>query len=614
MESVIPTLYLYSRVSTEKQTVDGKYGLKRQQDSPDVIKTKERYSNLPVVELEDPGLSAYKGIHLSKGELGKLVKCIDDGEVAKGSIIAVEKIDRISRLNLTKAQSIISRILESGVRIYTWTDKEEYCEDDLPQAIKMLLLLEGAKEYSKNISLNVVGTALTKIKEFYEGKTDDNGNTIAINGLGSNAWWVDTTTGYVKKHDYYWPIAREIVGWILEGFGQQRIAEKLHESGYTPPRKKDKWGINLITRFHLNEAILGHKTIKLKGEIYNGAEYRLENYYPKIVTPEEYEQILEIKKRNRSGRNGKKSRVGLFVGFKKLRCGNCGRTINTFISKSKQVAETQRYKCAGKDDATIKCQTATVEGKIFETALIKLVGTIASLPTKKDTRAEALMLEHKIKKLDDDIVDIENRLFDAHPSIRDSIMKRLNGLAEDKLSFLSELNKLKTVPVTDPLTINNIPNNVIDYTQTEARMEWRENFYSHIQSITTKISNKYIDLDIELYNGNRIKAGILQNKYILFYDDSNFETFHNKKHESFGGVQANQASNNWFGIDRRKNIVQLTNLDDVFVSESREWLPHFIKMIERVNKGEDIFLEPQKSLPSLAITFKKFEKFYGFKE
>lgn len=602
MESIIPTLYLYSRVSTEKQTTDGKYGLERQQESKKVDETKERFSAMPVMTFADAGLSAYKKDHLNKGNLGKFVDLVIQGKIAKGSILAMEKIDRFSRLGLTEAQNISTQLLHLGIKIYTWEDKELYARDDLPQAIKMALKLQGATEYSKNLSINVVGSTLERLKAFQEGKVDNEGSPLAVNGVGSHAWWIDTSSGYVKPHEYYWPIAKEIVGWILEGLGHQKIREKLHDARYVPPRKKKSWGMNLITRFHLDDKLLGTRELTLDGN-----KYVLRNYYPPLISIEKFEKIKAIKKRNRSGRNGKKKNAGLFVGFKKLRCGKCGRTINTFIGKSGKPNETMRYKCAGKYDEKIHCDSSTVDGKFLETALIKLVGTVISEPPKVDQSHVLADLEARLKSSETDLNDYSKLIKQANSASRLLMMQELNKIGEEKLKIEQEIQSIKNVPVTDPLSINKIESSVIDYTRTQSRIEWREQFYSHIKAIKVNLSNGFIDIHVELYNGNTVQGCLIKNKYLVHYDDRYFNSYH--KVDESGGATAYDAANNWIGIDKLGNKIELLDIDEHFIEHSHNFAPYLQEIIAYSLQGEKLFLDQDKAIPKLLNKLKGYAEF-----
>lgn len=603
MESVIPTLYLYSRVSTAKQTDEMKFGLDRQQESEKVDETIERFSSMPVITISDAGLSAYKKEHLDKGNLGKFVDLYNQGKIHKDSILAMEKLDRFSRLGLTEGMNIATGLLQFGLKIYTWEDKELYTRNNLYQMFKMGMKLDGAADYSKNLSINVVGSTLERLKAFQEGKVNEEGQPIAVNGVGSHAWWIDTSSGYVKPHEYYWPIAKEIVGWILKGLGHQKIREKLNEADYPPPRKKEHWGTNLVTRFHLDDKILGTRELTLDGN-----KYVLRNYYPPLVSITEFEKIKEIKKRNRSGRNGKKRNAGLFVGFKKLRCGKCGRTINTFISKSGEPNETMRYRCAGKYDEKIHCDATTVDGKFFETALIRLVGTVISEPPKVDQSHILADLDARLKSTETDLNDYSKLIKQANSASRLLMMEELNNIGEEKLKIEQEIQSIKNVPVSDPISINKIESSVIDYTQTESRIKWREQFYSHIKAIKVNLSNGFIDIHVELYNGNTVQSCLIKNKYLIHYDDTYFNSYH-QSNES-GGANAYDAANNWVGTDKLGNEIKLLDIDEHFIEHSNKILPSIHAVIQNGLKDESLFLQRDIAIPKLRHKLKSYADFF----
>src|SRR3989442_9719033 len=56
--------------------------------------------------MRDSGLSAFKGHHLARGVLGQFLEAIRRGRVKPGSVLLIEKLDRLSREEITKALSV----------------------------------------------------------------------------------------------------------------------------------------------------------------------------------------------------------------------------------------------------------------------------------------------------------------------------------------------------------------------------------------------------------------------------------------------------------------------------------------------------------------------------
>jgi DNA invertase Pin-like site-specific DNA recombinase len=93
--------FLYQRFSSEQQS--GNSSLFRQTQAQEDWLT--RHPDVVVAErLVDHAMSGYKGHHLTKGALGRLVAQIEAGHIEKGSLILVEHFSRLSRLNHEKLQ------------------------------------------------------------------------------------------------------------------------------------------------------------------------------------------------------------------------------------------------------------------------------------------------------------------------------------------------------------------------------------------------------------------------------------------------------------------------------------------------------------------------------
>lgn len=573
-----PTLYLYSRVSTEKQTKNGKKGLARQQDSDDVVRTIERYIDMPIKRLCDEGLSAHHGVNISKGELGKFIDMCRNGEIAPGSVIAMEALDRFTRLNLTRASSLTLSVLEADVKIYTWSTNQTFHRDNMSDAIMMIMQLEGANQYSKNLSSKVVGAAMIRIQDALDpSKRSSKGFCPAVRGYGQPVWWADTTSGYVLPHEFYFPIAQEIAKLIIDtGWGHQKICEYLTEKGYKPPRNKKKWGVNMISKFHLKGQIIGEVTFTNNKE---GTTYTIPNYYPKVVNEKDYQAILARKKKNKAKRDGEKSYTGLFAGHEAFRCGFCGAGISVFKGR----AEHHKYKCNRMYDPSSKCEGVTTDARYVDTAIIKLIGTVITQKPKIDNSSEIFKVVREQKKLSDQL-DSSSVDFGQTKSntVRKLFIEKMDKIGIEIERLDEKLKELKSVPVADKLSINTIPANIIDYKQVEMRDEITNKVFTHVKKITINIYKNLIDIHVELYSGVEIQACLIDRKVLFFKDENLFNIYH-ESDDGFGGVEAMSAAENWFGEDKDGNEIRLfTNLTGFNVDN--------IKPFERIAKKYSNFL------------------------
>lgn len=599
MKSTEPTLYLYSRVSTEKQTRKGKKGLDRQQVSKDVLKTIEIFPDFPIVRMSDEGMSAHHGVNIDKGELGKFIELCRIGEIAPGSVIAMEALDRFTRLSLSRANSLTLTVLEAEVKIYTWSTKQTFNRDNFTDALNMLVLLEGANQYSKALSHKIVGSAMDRIKDAYDiSKRSKDGYCSSVGGYGTSIWWADIDNGFVIPHPYYFKIAREIADLILtQKLSAQKIREHLTAKGYKPPVSGKPWGYNMISKFHLNGHIIGEVTFNNKKD---KTTHFIPNYYPPVVTDSEYRKILEIKKLKRAKRDGVKAYSGLFSGGSIFRCGFCGKGISVFNGRSKA----HKYKCNGMYNPAVKCEGTTADARYVDVALIKLIGTIITQKPLKDNSLELSKLERELSKQRRLLQSLTEDLKSTSSNVaRKAIINELNdtGYYIEKLD--SQLDELKSIPVADSLSIFSIPPKIINYENVELRDEFTVRAFTHVKKITMKISPNFQDIRVELFSGLEINASLIGRKILYFKDETLFDAYH--RSDDIGGVGAMDASERWYGVDRDgKEIKLLSNLTGIDHEKWRNHKKALNSYHDFIKTNKNALIDPQNGFYEATDTIK----------
>lgn len=616
-----PMLYLYSRVSTEKQAKSNKTGIERQTKGDGPIRARNKFSNLPVYEFDDSGLSAHHGHNLIKGKLGQFVDLCEKGQVAAGSVLAMEDLDRFTRIAITAAQQYVNSVLNAGVTIYLWggegKSEKLFRKNNFVDAIEAVLALEGAYQYSKKLSFRVKNAAKIKLEKIRSGASeakDEEGYTKAVRGYGTNAWWVETSSGFVRPHPYYWDIAREMVELTLQGLGHLKLKKHLDDKCYKPPRISSKypskgWGTNLVSKFHTRRALLGEVSFKIKSESLsdNGnltnegsfEEYFMADYYPAVCTPEEFARMAHIKRDKRSGTD-KKEAFGLFVGHGITRCGFCGATMQVFRSKASSKYETLRYKCANQGLTDINCPSSTIDSKVIETALIKLAGVLITQPALSSDKDEEIKLELDILKLDDKIKNL-TRQVGLLGSEGDVLLGPLAEASRGKKELLAKYESLKNVEQINPFAIEEISSNVLDYLQKDLRLKVREKVIATIKYIKVKTSNKFTDLYVEMKGGHVLAASVYGNKYLV-YRNGEFDRIHrSEKSEDLLGMH---AADQWFGIDKKGKTFRLLNPEVDFLNKDQlaELMVNVLEVMSQVKEGKDIFIsEPE--LPNFIEDF-----------
>jgi DNA invertase Pin-like site-specific DNA recombinase len=96
-------------------------------------------------ELEDIGVSAFKGANVREGALGRFLEAVRSGLIKPGSFLLVESLDRLSRQELLTAQSLFLSIIQAGINLVTLTDGRVYRAgtNDLGDLIVSLVIMSN---------------------------------------------------------------------------------------------------------------------------------------------------------------------------------------------------------------------------------------------------------------------------------------------------------------------------------------------------------------------------------------------------------------------------------------------------------------------------------------
>ncbi|MGL3105652.1 recombinase family protein [Bradyrhizobium sp. BR 1432] len=108
-------------------------------------------------ELEDIGVSAFKGANVREGALGQFLEAVRSRRVQPGSYLIVESLDRLSREQVLAAQSLFLSIIQAGINLVTLADNRVYRagKTDLGDLIMSLVIMSRAHEESQTKSLRL---------------------------------------------------------------------------------------------------------------------------------------------------------------------------------------------------------------------------------------------------------------------------------------------------------------------------------------------------------------------------------------------------------------------------------------------------------------------------
>ena len=273
-------------------------------------------------QLEDIGVSAFKGANSRDGLLGQFLAAVKAGSVERGSYLLVESLDRLSREEILPAHSLFLSIVQAGINLVTLADNRVYRakETNLIDMITSLVIMERAHEESKTKSMRVGAAWKQKRKKAAEGQP-----MTAV----CPAW-----LRLSKDRRSYEPIAerveivRQIFADSAAGLGMYAVATRLNRAG-VPAFEGDKgWHRSYLAKILESRAVLGefqpHTSVGGK-RLPDGAP--IAHYFPAIIPEDLFYQVQQSRSARRIGGAGRKGLgyTNLFTGL--ARCAYCHSTI-----------------------------------------------------------------------------------------------------------------------------------------------------------------------------------------------------------------------------------------------------------------------------------------------
>ncbi len=169
------------------------------------------------LRFEDLGRSGFDREHLEHG-FGQLLAAIEAGHIPTGSVVLVEAMDRVGRLEPMEMLPLISKIVSAGVSIITLDDGAKY---DLEAANKHLLFMLVAKiqaawQYSDTLS--------RRLSASWEGKRQK-----AMKGEQVKRYTPMWLTTENELDPVIAPLARQAFEDFADGLGGRRIIRRLRE-------------------------------------------------------------------------------------------------------------------------------------------------------------------------------------------------------------------------------------------------------------------------------------------------------------------------------------------------------------------------------------------------
>ena len=322
-----PKAYSYTRMST----VDQLNGDSRRRQEERARRFADENGLEIVDRYDDFGVSAFRGRNAELGALSEFTRAIDEGEIARGSYLLVESMDRLTRQAIPKAMALLLGLTSRGISVAILDDRvysESTDQEDTFALMSALMSMARSHEESKRKSSNLSAVWTNKRRlARSQGKV----TTSKVPG------WLRVRDGQVEQIPERVEVVREIFQLTKGGHGAYSIARRLNQRGEKQwsSRKNAVWRESYIKKILGSRTVLGEYQPHVMATV-GGKRVRIPEgdpligYYPAAVSLVEFQDAASaIAARRQVGRGRKgKAYSNLFTGLLKCRCGAGYRYVN----------------------------------------------------------------------------------------------------------------------------------------------------------------------------------------------------------------------------------------------------------------------------------------------
>jgi|TARA_B100000959_G_scaffold232898_1_gene250002 hypothetical protein len=273
--------------------------------------------------------SAFTSRHTKEGDFAKFLVLVEKGEIEKGSILVVENLDRISRDKPMKALSLWLNILEQGIDIVSLEPREKHFNAETSKAEDISYALgqfDLANQESLKKSERIKDVWSEKRKEpnveegkfkivKFESKSGIEKEKIGVPSRKCPSWlkFNDETRKFEIKSLDHSKTLKLIFDMAERKKGKMSIVQHLNENNVESFSGK-AWHRSYIFAILTNRAVIGEKQFtkavrseKRKSPVRIPVGNPVRNYYPKVITHEQFETVQEIIESRKIGKYETKS-------------------------------------------------------------------------------------------------------------------------------------------------------------------------------------------------------------------------------------------------------------------------------------------------------------------
>ena len=517
-------VFVYHRVSSDQQ-LDGS-GIARQAELLEGYLERtgicaEMDDPAPVV-LSDQGVSAFKGLNISEGELGAWMEQVRNG-MWDSSILVVESIDRFSRQNPFDVMGYINALMAHNVAIHDVMANIVISRSNSKDLPFVMMNAQRAYDESKYKSDRIrKGWAKKREHAFNKG-------TIVTN---KRPQWIEVENDkYVLNHKA--AVVKEIFSLYQTGMGCPTIAKQLQTKEGEQYKFNRPWTGELVHKILTNRRVTGKifisEIIRNHDDIENPVTQKKYDMdvYPVVINEEEFELVQELLKSRRpnAGRvtvkkDGQEEvliKSNLFSGI--ARCTECGGPMYHNVVRAKRTPkkgdpkiEEYRYiRCLNERDGL--CENKAMTYETVERFVVEhLLGMdLSTVMKEQEFNPEIEVLRIQIDQVKDQITNYENgieRRKSTGKPISFEMREELDDAKSELERLLARQASLATVQVDVPVLQDVNVTELYDVNNVDIRTRYENELNKIVSNIRLKRNGTSYTIDIN-YKQNELKRHVL---------------------------------------------------------------------------------------------------------
>lgn len=378
-------------------------------------------------ELQDFGLSAFKGHHRSRGDLGDFLEFIKtdkfQNRVERDEIfLLVESLDRLSRERIMTAVAQLEEIVRSGVKVVTLSDGQLYDGEslnDLGKLVVAVVIMSRAHEESARKS--------SRLKESFKKMREENRTC--------GSWlpgWLYKSEGKIKVDTGKAKVIKEIIQRISKGQTFVSISQEMYKRGIPSPRGAKVWSGNYIKSLIDKPNAIGTWASK------DGDK---ENFFPAIIDQETFAKARQVRKNVKSwrGRTASKGNENI---LRKIGIDAQFETSIIYRKCGKNRDGSYKYSYISRGSVDVPSAGSLWSARQVESMI--LIPMNYALAIDKDSTGEEIKLarlEDQIEKIDRKIKNLVELLEDdPDPDLKSKLDER-RGEKEAKASEVETIRE-----------------------------------------------------------------------------------------------------------------------------------------------------------------------------